>query len=279
MQPDIFKYESYRDFLKEMYFYLKKNRRGFSLRRFASDAGIRSYNYLKLVIDGQRNLSPTMIMAFAKGLKLKKKEAEFFEALVYFNQSKTAEEKAVYFERLKKFKQYREIKEIDLDQYEYFSNWYYAAIRELIQLEEFKEDPSWISQRLFPKITESQATEALDLLLRLKMIKRTRSGSLKVVESNIVSAPEVQNLSLMRFHQQMIDKARDSLDHVPSEYRDVSSVTIPVAPKDLEALKRKALKFREQMLSESAEATKEKSQIYQLNIQLFPLTSWEGLKP
>jgi len=276
MKPNIFEFEDYRHFLKEMYSYFKGKKKSFSYRSFAKDAGLKSYNYLKLVMDGERNLSAKMLPHFTKGLKLNRQESEFFENLVYFNQAVSLEEKQAYYERLKRFQKYRAIKEIEADQYEYFSKWYYVAIRELVAMEQFQEDPEWISQQLFPKVNPAQAKEALKLLQRLEFLKRDAKGKLILSQPTISSAAEVRSLALMRFHGQMIEKAKESLENVAMENRDISSVTIAVPANQLKKLKDKINEFRNELLATHDSVEGSSLRVYQLNVQLFPLSEIVG---
>src|SRR3989338_9919808 len=88
-KPNIFEYDNYRSFLKDLYALLKQEKSAFSFRFFSRQAGFRSPNFLKLVMEGKRNLSPESIEKFAKGLKLNKNEADFFRRLVLLNQATT----------------------------------------------------------------------------------------------------------------------------------------------------------------------------------------------
>src|SRR5438045_8662218 len=97
-KPNLFEYEDYRKYLKDLYDFQKKNRRSFSFRFFSHHAGFTSPNYLKLVMDGARNLTEESIQKFANGFKLNQQETDFFKNLVFFTQAKTSEEKSRYYE-------------------------------------------------------------------------------------------------------------------------------------------------------------------------------------
>src|SRR3989338_3815356 len=97
-KPVIFEYDNYREYLRGLYDHLKVARGHFSYRYFSRMAGFRSPNFLKLVIDGDRNLSGESIEKFIKALKIQNKEAIFFRNLVLLNQSETLEEKKYFTE-------------------------------------------------------------------------------------------------------------------------------------------------------------------------------------
>src|SRR5436190_23110865 len=88
-----FSYLDHRLFLRDLYAEKKRQGKGFSYRAFSRRAGIRSTNYLRLVVVGKRNLSAEMAVRFARGFGLEGTEAEYFCDLVAFTQAKTSEER------------------------------------------------------------------------------------------------------------------------------------------------------------------------------------------
>ena len=82
---DVFRYLDYRRFLAD--YYRARKARGFSYRAFSRAAGLGAPNYLKLVIDGQRNLTAAMAARFAHACGLSGEGADYFAQLVEFNQA------------------------------------------------------------------------------------------------------------------------------------------------------------------------------------------------
>ena len=91
----VFSYSDYRSFLKDFYEF-QKQRREYSYKAFSIEAGLKSPNYLKLVIDGAKNLTLENIHNFAKALKLSWEETHYFEVLVNCNQAKSQEVRSYY---------------------------------------------------------------------------------------------------------------------------------------------------------------------------------------
>lgn len=276
---NLFGYLDYRKYLKELYEEKKKTTQYFSFRYFAKAAGFASPNYLKLVMDGKRNLSQEGIRKFCKGLKLNKVEQDFFENLVHMNQSKTDEEKNFYYQRMSSSKKYIETKRLEKDQYEYFSKWYYVAVRELVALPDFKEEPEWISAKLGHQITPKEAAHAVDLLIKLNLLKHDESGKLVQVDSSITTGPEVESLAVANFHREMLKKAAESIEKTDPELRDISSLTIPVSEETLKEVKKKIQAFRRELHAFLAEQ-KQYDAVYQFNFQLFNLSEvpWKKAK-
>ncbi len=130
--PAVYNYLDYRAFLKDLVEFRKQQDSKYSYRYFSGKAGFSSTNFISLVVKGKRNLTNGSISQIAKGLGLKKKEREFFENLVFMNQASTHDEKNYYYKRMMAFKPFTESSSIDKSCYEYFSNWYYPVIREIV---------------------------------------------------------------------------------------------------------------------------------------------------
>src|ERR1044071_9309165 len=86
--PRLNSFTDYRQYLREFYEFRRNQTRThlrpYSYANFAAAADIKSPNYLKLIIDGQRNLSREMAAKFARATLLSKEETEEFMALVDF---------------------------------------------------------------------------------------------------------------------------------------------------------------------------------------------------
>ncbi len=103
---DVFRYHDYRRFLGA--YYQAKKPSGFSYRAFARAARLGAPNYLQLVINGRRNLTPAMASRFAETCGLAKEAARYFVALVAFNQAEPGEERNTRYRELTAFRRYRQ---------------------------------------------------------------------------------------------------------------------------------------------------------------------------
>jgi uncharacterized protein (TIGR02147 family) len=267
----VFAYREYREFLRDSFDELKRERRGFSHRAFARMAGFASSNFVHLVMQGKRNLSVSGIQKVARALKLKKSEAIFFENLVLFDQARTDAERNIYYERIAADHRYAKVHHLEKSQFEYYSRWYVPVIREMVLLNNFSEDPEWIARNIVPNITSREAGEAISLLLDLGLIERDGAGRLVQRTRHISSGDAVASLALSNYQCEMIERAAKSIDSSPADVREVGSVTFAVSKKRLVEAKRMIREFRSRLSSflseeEAAEA------VYQFNVQLFNLS-------
>lgn len=269
--PNLFTYLDYRKFLKDTFEEFKNTKRGFSHRSFARMADFSSSNYILLVMQGKRNLSGDGILKVARALKLKRAEAEFFEFLVRFNQAASDSERNFYYARISANRQYASAHMLEREQFDYYSKWYIPAIREMVLLKDFKEDPEWIARRLGSAITSKDAKSALELLLRIGLLVRNESGRLVQNEAHIASGDEVASLAMTNFQREMIERAAVSIEKTPEGKREIGSITFAVSKEKFAEAKRMMRDFRSRLagfLTDEAAA----DAVYQFNFQFFNLS-------
>lgn len=273
--PSVFDYLDYRAFLRDYYVAKKEHGRGFSYRAFSKRAGIRSPNHLKRVAEGERNLSPEMAVRYARALGLEGEAATFFCDLVGFNQARTAAERNAAYQRLTGFRSYRRAHKLDVAHAAYHSTWYLPAIREMAIRPDFREDAAWIAQRMVPRIAPAEAARALEVLLELGLLVRGRNGRLTQGEPIATTGPETSGLHIGNYHRAMMQRAAESIDHVPASMRDLSCITFCVGEDGLRRIKERIQRFRKELVTMLAEE-EDGEQVLQLNMQLFPLTTRRG---
>jgi uncharacterized protein (TIGR02147 family) len=268
--PDLLGYLDYRAYLRELY-ELRKRDGTFSYRTFSRRVGLGSPNYLKLVIDGDRNLSPAMATRFARAFGLSEDRRRYFEQLVRFNQARTVEQRDRAYAKLRRLLGSQRSGTLQAALEAYHSLWYVPAIRELVTSEQFRDDPRWIARRMLPNITAAEARSALRLLERLGMIVRDARGRLRQATPTITTGPEVRSRQIAEFHRTMLDHAKSSLERVPARERDISALTLCLGEHGLVLVKKAIQRFRRELL-EVAELEQQPRQVVQVNFQLFPLT-------
>lgn len=275
---DVFQYLDYRAFLRDHYLERKALRRGFSYRGFSRRVGISSPNYLKLVIEGARSLTPAMAARFAKACGLESESAAFFENLVAFNQARSVREREDCFARLAGFRRYRSVRKLELSQAKYHSTWYLPAIRELAARADFRADPGWVARTLAPAITTQQAKAALATLVELGLLTLEDNGRLQHGEPLVSTGPELHQLYIAKYHRMMMRRAAQSIALFPSEQRDLSSLTLCLGRDGMERIKRRLRSLRRELL-ELSELESDPEQVVQINFQAFPLSARRERKP
>ncbi|MFK7984801.1 MAG: TIGR02147 family protein [Sandaracinaceae bacterium] len=268
---DVYTYLDSRRYLEAHFTHTKKKRPGFSYRAFARLAKLKSPNYLKLVIDGKRNLSEEMAGRFAKACGLRGDRAAYFSALTRFTQASTPAERERAHRQLSDFLGYQRVHALEHTLGQYHSNWYVPAIRELAARADFVAEPGWVAKTLVPSITKSQAKKALDVLFDLELLALDDEGRVTRGKGSVTTGPQTQVVHMTRFHLEMMARAKQALETMNSEQREISSVTLCMGTEGLSRLKAATRVFRRELLAlEQLEASP--SQVIQVNLQVFPLS-------
>jgi uncharacterized protein (TIGR02147 family) len=275
-KPDLFAYLDYRKYLRDAFEAMRaaapKGRGKASYRSFAKEAGYSSPNLLQLILAGERELSPANVPGTARALGLNKQETEFFADLVAFDRAGGFDEKTFHYQRMLRSRKHAEARPIDKGQFEYLDQWYHPAVRELAIHPAFDGNPAWIARRLHPRITPAQAEKSLELLQRLGLIARDPAGGRWTqTEARISTAPEVASLAVANYHRAALKLAEASIEAFDGERRDLRAVTLGIPKAKFPELKRKLEGFWREIL-DLADGTAPVEEIYQVNLQAFPLT-------
>ncbi len=270
----VFDYMDYRAFLRDWY-ESAKERYGFSYRVFSRQAGFKSSNIFKLVMDGERNLTEESLKKFIKGIKLERPEREHFRNLVFFNQAKTHAEKNAYYKKLIRSQRYSQLEPLAQDRYEYFSTWYHPVVRELIISKDFDGSIEWLAKRLQPEVSPAQVKKSVELLARLHFIERDAvTNKWKQATPLVTSGAEADSLVLLNYHQSLFDLLKGQLPEVEQKERDVSALTLGIIKERVPQIKKRIQEFRREILQLVADDDNP-DDVVLLSIQMLPVTKHE----
>jgi uncharacterized protein (TIGR02147 family) len=271
---NLFEYTDYRAFLKDWYRHRQQSDGKLSYRRLAADIGFKSPGHFSLIVNNKANLSLKILDRFIRYLGLNKKESEFFQTLVLYNQAKGLEDKTRYFDRLLSFRQNR-FRSISAAQYEFYEKWYYSAVREVLAVHVFKGDFRALGKAIEPAITAEEARKAIETLKRLGMINRDAQGAWHRVDPVLSSGTETPTVAVQSLLVQSLDLAKHALDSIPREERILSTATVSVSQKTYEEIREEVRAFRKRIL-EAAQKDPKPDRIYQFQFHVFPLSARPG---
>lgn len=266
----IFEYTNFREFLADFFEESKKTNPLFSHRHLASRLGLSTPNLIWLVIKGKRNLTDDVRQRLTKFLRLTKRKALYFETMVDFLQAKTHEEKDRHFSRIMEMRRPFGANVIDERHYEYYSNWYNPVIRELVTSPDFKENFRELGMRVSPPISEAQARNSVELLLKLRMVRKS-GGRYAQTHAVVTTGPEVKSLAVINYHRHMSSLAASSFDRCKGDDRNITSVTLSMTADNLKKLVKEANDFRAKVVS-LMEPCRKDAKVFQVNVQIFSVS-------
>jgi uncharacterized protein (TIGR02147 family) len=267
---DIYEYIDYRKLLKDLYEDRKKQFPFFSYRYIAQKVGYSSAGFFVNVIQRKRNISSEFIFEFAQVFKLKRAETEYFEFLVLFDQAKNHDQKRYYFEKILSSKKSK-IAVTDAQHYEFYSRWYYTAVRELLDIYKFDGNYIELAKRVSPPITPAEARRAVELLEKMGFIRKSERGHYQQTEEFITTGYEAKSVAITNFLVSTLDLARQAIDRYPREQRSISTLTFSCSADGYRQIDERLKTFRREIL-EIVRADKNRDRIYHVNFQVFPMS-------
>ncbi len=267
----IFLYTDYRDYLQDYFNAKKKKNPHFSHRYLCQKLGLKSSNFMLLVMKGKRNISNDICFKLSMLFKHTQQEAAYFTNMVYFSQSKNYREKDQYWEKMVELRQKTKFGKIVEYQYDYYNNWYTIFVREILPYLKKPIDYKALARLISPPITAPQARQSVKLLLKLGMIEETESGYIKT-DPVVKTEDKVNSLAVYNFHVKMSQLATEKLENCYRGERNFSSCAMNISEDGYRRIVDKINEFRDQVMS-ICEQDSGADRVYHMNVQVFPVTS------
>ncbi len=265
-------YTDYREYLKDFYEDRKQKLSIFSYRYFCIKAGIKSPTLFKEIVQGKRSLTSNTIQAFIKGLGLTPTDAQYFIALVHFNQSTNSQEKTQFLEQMRSLRRKVTQQLVPLDQYEYYSQWYYTVLRELACILDWNDDYGTLAKAIDPPIKKSEARNGIKFLLDKGFLKKNQDGTYSQINPAITSGSEVASIGVRSFNETMAKYGVEAINKFPKSERDIRSLVIGVSPKNYALIKEEIREFINRIIR-LVDDDCQAERVYDINVQLFPLST------
>ncbi len=282
-KPVLSTYTNYRDYLRDVFEYRRKRTEGqlrpYSYSDFSAAADIRSPNYLKMIIQGDRNMSLDMCKKFGRALRFDKTEQAEFEALVFYGQEKDPLQRNKYLKQLSEIRSQNALASgaIDAETWEKVPGWLSWVLYALIDQEGVNFTSENLKNLLRHRVTDKQINEALN--------KLTEAGDIEIVDgkaskkSHMISGAEKIPTALVRKLQaELIYLGLESLYKDEPTEREISGFTMAMTEDEYNWVRHELRKVRKDIQTKLMMA-REKNQgqkVYQVNIQLFPLSHEAG---
>ena len=270
----IFEYLDYREFLRDYYQSKKAANPAFSLRAFSDKIGFKAKDFISRVMQGDKNLSTQSIQKIVTGLKFGKREASFFEDLVWFNQAETMDEKNSWFQKMQnelKIVRFTEGQhQLAFYQYQVYSHWRHLVVRSLIGMYGFHGDFTSLAKSVHPTITIEEAKESVELLEKCNLVKKNEDGSYELVNKDITTGDRTSKIALRGFHQHCLALGAESIDRDPPTMRNISGLTLGMSQAGYEKIVERMSAFRKE-IAQIANEDKDADKVYQMQLLLFPI--------
>ncbi len=275
--PLIYNYLNYRLYLNDFFEEEKGKSDGITKALLMKKMNISSSGFLTNVLAERSNLTKLQAEEVADYLSLGKYEKPYFLTLVEFNQAKSIELKNELCDELYSIRKLK-VKNLDDEQLSLFTEWYYVVIRELVNYISIKDDYKFVAKQVNPSIRPHQAKKAIKSLEKAGLIKQNDYGYYEQVDKHISAAKEVENLNIANFQLKTMDLAKRAFEKIDFAERDISTMSMTFSSESYKEAVTEIQRFRKRM-AQIAKEEQNADQVYQCNIQLFPLSKrWKDGK-
>ncbi len=284
-KPALASYTDYRIYLNDYYQFklaeTNQSLRPYTYSMFSVAANIKSPNYLKLIIEGKRNLSNEMILKFSKALKLTREETDEFKLLVQYCQAKDPLDRN---QKLKKLSEYRMTKQMRLGTFntqalEAVPNWVTWVLYTLADQKNVDFDLGKLMQTMKSRANQDEIKKAMDRLFKTgELVRDSETGQVRKGRALMVGGPgnEAIPVELVRkLQSELIYLGLESLYQDKPSEREFGAVTLALTEREFEKVKFEIRQLKKRIykdISVKREISKG-DKVYQLNIQLFPVTN------
>lgn len=282
--PSLGMYTDFRQYLKDVYSHRRLTEstgvRSYSYSAFSAAADIKSPNYLKLIIEGRRNLSDDMTARFGRALRLQKGELEEFRALVHYGQATEPIERNRFLKELADIRARQAFATGEMSQqaWEKIPSWMGWVLYAMADQEGVSFAPDELYRVMRAKTSPEDVRNELKRLIVNGDLKRLPSddGNGPIVKGrDIIDAPQELPVEMIRKLQaELIYLGIESLFRDSPKEREFGAMTIAMTPAEFEQVRFELRQVRKRIqkdLKMNREAGKGE-RVYQMNIQLFPVT-------
>jgi len=273
-------YLDYREYLERLYRALKEQKAEYTYFDFSEDAGLGHNNLMNALIRGRRPLTPKTSKKMIASLGLVGRERQYFEAMVEHTYLRDPVARESVFRKMLALKGTLVVNELDRWQLEFFSHWSHAILLELMHFSGCSLEPEWFQERIRPKITVDEIRNGLDLLCRIGYAERNETeGCYIPLQAEVATGPEIASVSLVRYHQTLLQLAQAAVVDCPPEERDINSLVLTVTQDQFQELKNLVQEFSQKIYDDHPPCPPEpSSRVVQVSMQIFPLTRAPGGK-
>jgi uncharacterized protein (TIGR02147 family) len=231
----------------------------YSLRAFARDLEIHPGTLAK-VINGERPLPIKNVQGVMGKLKLTPSERTLFmESLL----RKKTNIDSIRIEPLDT----RYI--VDDSNYKVISEWEHFIVTDLFEIKSFERTTEDVARRL--NIPLNRAEVVVENLIISGLLTMDEKGKLVNVHGAVKTTEDIKSQALQESHKETLEMGLSKLDEIEVELRDFSSMAQAIDLDQLLDAKTIIREFRQKM-SALLRNGKNKTEVYQLAIQFYPIT-------
>lgn len=278
--PVLGEYTDYRQYLKDVYEFRRATEstglRAYSYSTFSAAADIKSPNYLKLIIEGRRNLSDDMITRFARALRLSRNDADEFRALVLYGQAASPLERNQHLKALADIRAQRAVEagQINPASLEKVPGWIGWVLYAMADQANVDFDPQILQSLFRAKTSADDIRKSLSKLIAAGELAHDPDGNV-IKGRDLIDSPQELPVALIRqLQSELIYLGIESLFRDSPKDREFGALTVAMTEEEFNQVRFELRQLRKRLQKDILVKRKSSKgdRVYQLNVQLFPVT-------
>lgn len=261
---------SFQNILKDSFLKRKNANPQYSLRAFARDLDMEPAQ-LSRVFSGKQNISPQKAKVVSSQLFDTEIDCEYFVSLVEIATAKNEKELKAAGERAKRIREESQAN-ISSDELSHLSSWLHLALLDLLAIRPFTPKHAPLMAKLLG-VTVQEIQLTLECLQSAGFIV-SKQGRLEKVTQSLRTTTNVPSAVIRNLHRQFIQKGLEALDTQAIDRRYFTSKTFAISSEDQPKV-RALVDELNRKVSELVSKSKDKNELYQLNVQNFALLKGE----
>lgn len=268
-KPNLFQYQDFRIYLKDVFEYHKEYTIGFSLRTLAKEMELNTHAHFFDVMYG-RTLTDKFIPQYVKWLKLSGNEVPYFEALVHYDQAKRSQDKQLAFQTMVRLSPQLETLQMGARYVRFFEKWYQPILMTLLTIHPKEKDPELLARLFQPRIKPAQIEEALNLFKEYDLVHWDDSMGEWVLQNRFLKAEDTtRKMALRPYHLKMQELG---MHHYDAHYEQQQFASMTLATTEKTVLKvREIIKNCRQQIMDTVRQDPDQELLLQVNMQTFEI--------
>lgn len=268
MFANIFEFTKFRKFLAEYQERRQAAEPSFSRTEFCIQLGLpNTRSYFNDVVQGKK-VTDTMLKRFIDVIGLKGNEAKYFEAMVNFDQGKTAVVRDNAFAEMMKLNKNPQAI-VNPNSYEFFANWYNSTIYAILEVFNVSDNANDLAAKIFPPVPEKKIQSSLALMQKMELIRKNEQGFWKPTKESLATVQQCQNQMVLQYQKQCLELSKQALESEGKESRDMTTFTFSISAEGREKVEKAVEKFKEQIRKIVTADTATPTEVEHVNLHVF----------
>ena len=265
---NIFDFTRFRKYLAEYQERRQASEPSFSRTEFCNLLGLpNTRSYFNDVVQGKR-VTDNMRERFINVIGLKGNEAKYFEAMIDFDQGKTAEVREQAFDAMMRLNKTPQAI-VDPDSYEFFGNWYNSTVYAILEVMDIADDVSELAEKIFPPVSEKKLQASLELMKKMNLVRKNERGFWKPTKDSLATVQQSKSQMILQFQKQCLELSKQALESAGSESRDMTMFTFSASKKAQKQVELAAEKFKAQVRRIVTSDSEKPEVVEHINLHVF----------